>query len=71
MTTEDERCAEARKFQRLHDAFKQGDLDALRAAVDDPLNKASAPAGHFRAVASLPRTVQEEWFRPRTESQVK
>jgi hypothetical protein len=36
MTTEDERCAEARKFQRIDDAFKQGDLEALRAAVDDP-----------------------------------
>ena len=36
MTTEDERCAEARKFRRLHDAFKSGDLEALRAAVDDP-----------------------------------
>jgi uncharacterized protein len=36
MTTEDERCAEARKFQRINDAFKQGDLDALRAAVEDP-----------------------------------
>src|SRR5262245_50918286 len=35
MTTEDERCAEAKKFQRLNDAFKTGDLDALRAAVDD------------------------------------
>jgi uncharacterized protein len=36
MTTEDERCAEARKFQRIDDAFKRGDLEALRAAVDDP-----------------------------------
>jgi ankyrin repeat protein len=36
MTTEDERCAEARKFQRLNEAFKTGDLEALRAAVDDP-----------------------------------
>ena len=36
MTTEEERCAEARKFRRLHDAFKRGDLEALRAAVDDP-----------------------------------
>ena len=36
MTTEDQRCAEARKFQRLDDAFKKGDLEGLRAAVDDP-----------------------------------
>jgi uncharacterized protein len=36
MATEDERCAEARKLQRIDDAFGRGDLDALRAAVDDP-----------------------------------
>jgi len=36
MTTEEERCAEAKKFQRIDDAFKTGDLDALRSAVDDP-----------------------------------
>jgi hypothetical protein len=42
MTTEDERCAEARKFQRIDDAFRRGDLHALRAAVDDP---ASVPNG--------------------------
>src|SRR5512138_811737 len=36
MTPEDERCAEAKIFQRIDDAFKRGDLDALRAAVDDP-----------------------------------
>lgn len=31
-----DRCEEARQFQRIDDAFKRGDLDALRAAVDDP-----------------------------------
>jgi ankyrin repeat protein len=36
MATEEERCAEAKKFQRIDDAFHQGDLEALRAAVDDP-----------------------------------
>jgi hypothetical protein len=36
MTSEDERCEEARRFQRLDDAFRRGDLEALRAAVDDP-----------------------------------
>ena len=36
MATEEERCAEARKFQRIDDAFHAGDLDGLRAAVDDP-----------------------------------
>jgi len=34
--TEEERCAEAKKFQRIDAAFRKGDLDALRAAVDDP-----------------------------------
>jgi uncharacterized protein len=32
----DDRCAEAKKFQRIDDAFRKGDLEALRAAVDDP-----------------------------------
>jgi hypothetical protein len=36
MATEEERCAEARKLQRIDDAFHAGDLEALRAAVDDP-----------------------------------
>ena len=36
MASEDERCAEAKKFQRIDDAFRRGDLDGLRAAVDDP-----------------------------------
>src|SRR4026208_410798 len=35
-TDEEERCAQAKKFQRIDDAFHQGDLDALREAVDDP-----------------------------------
>jgi len=34
--TEQERCAEAAKFKRIADAFRAGDLEALRAAVDDP-----------------------------------
>jgi ankyrin repeat protein len=42
MTSEEERCAEARKFQRIDEAFRVGDLEALRAAVDDP---ASIPNG--------------------------
>lgn len=36
MATEEKRCAEARKFRRIDAAFHAGDLDALRAAVDDP-----------------------------------
>ncbi len=40
--TEQERCNEAKRFQRIHDAFQKGDLEALRAAVDDP---AAVPNG--------------------------
>jgi hypothetical protein len=36
MATEEERCAEAKKLRRIDDAFREGDLEALRAAVDDP-----------------------------------
>jgi hypothetical protein len=44
MPTEEERCAEARKLQRIDDAFRSGDLDGLRAAVDDP---AAVPNGRM------------------------
>src|SRR6185503_19618127 len=37
MATEDERCAEAKQLQRIDDAFRRGDLELLRAAVDDPV----------------------------------
>ena len=33
---DDQRCARARKLQAIDDAFRAGDLAALRAAVDDP-----------------------------------
>src|SRR3954468_7517422 len=36
MATEEERCAEARRFKRIDDAFRKGDLAALRAAVENP-----------------------------------
>jgi len=36
MATEEERCAEAKAIQRIDEAFRKGDLDALRAAVNDP-----------------------------------
>jgi ankyrin repeat protein len=36
MLSEEERCAEAAKFERIDAAFRQGDLEGLRAAVDDP-----------------------------------
>ncbi len=47
MATEEERCAEAKKFRRIDDAFRKGDLEALRAAVDDP---AVVPNGLMPAV---------------------
>ena len=34
--TEEERCAEAKRYRRIDDAFHEGDLEALRAALDDP-----------------------------------
>jgi hypothetical protein len=36
MESEEQRCAEARKLQRIDDAFRSGDIDDLRAAVEDP-----------------------------------
>lgn len=36
MATEEERCREATKFHRIDEAFRKGDLEGLRAAVDDP-----------------------------------
>jgi hypothetical protein len=36
MESEEQRCAEAKRLQRIDDAFRRGDLDGLRAAVDDP-----------------------------------
>jgi uncharacterized protein len=44
MSTEEERCAEAKKFQQIDAAFHAGDLEALRAAVDDP---AAVPNGRM------------------------
>jgi hypothetical protein len=43
MGTEEERCAKARKFQRIDDAFRSGDLAALREAVDDPAGIPNGP----------------------------
>lgn len=33
---EEQRCAEAQRLDRIDAAFRSGDLEALRAAVDDP-----------------------------------
>ena len=45
VATEEERCAEAKMFQRIDEAFRAGDLDALRAAVDD---RAVVPNGRIQ-----------------------
>src|SRR4029453_18136559 len=44
MASEEERCAAARRFQQINEAFHKGDLEALRAAVDDP---AAVPNGRI------------------------
>jgi hypothetical protein len=50
MTVEEERCAEAARMRRIEDAFRQGDLQMLRAAVDDP---STIPNGRMpRAIGS-------------------
>jgi|SRR5579871_201508 len=36
MTNDEERCAEAKRYQLIHHAFRRGDLDGLRAALEDP-----------------------------------
>lgn len=36
MESEEARCAAAKKLQRIDEAFRNGDLDGLRAALDDP-----------------------------------
>jgi hypothetical protein len=44
VTTEDERCTEAKRYRQIDDAFRTGDLEALRAAVDD---SAAIPNGRL------------------------
>ena len=36
MPSDDARCAEEKKLRAIEEAFRRGDLEALRAAVDDP-----------------------------------
>ena len=43
MPTEDERCEEAKRFQRIEAAFRDGNIQALRAAVDDPAQLPNGP----------------------------
>jgi hypothetical protein len=51
MTPEEERCAEAKKLERIDEAFRSGDLEALRAAVDDP---SVLPNGHIHDTIGTP-----------------
>lgn len=51
MTAQEERCAEAKKLQRIDDAFRKGELDGLRAAVDDPT---VVPNGRMLDTIGLP-----------------
>ena len=43
MKSDTERCAEYEKFKRIDNAFRVGDLIALRAAVDDPESVPNGP----------------------------
>jgi ankyrin repeat protein len=43
MKSEAERCADFEKFKKIDNAFRIGDLVALRAAVDDPDNVPNGP----------------------------
>lgn len=43
MSSENKRCADYRKFKIIDDAFRAGDLDALRAAIDDPKSFPNGP----------------------------
>ena len=61
MATEEERCAEAKKFRRIDDAFHKGDLDALRAAVDDPASCRTAACRTRSDRASSTRSITARW----------
>ena len=43
MKSDEERCAGYKKFKQIDTAFRLGDLEALRAAVDDPANMPNGP----------------------------
>jgi uncharacterized protein len=43
MKLDTERCSEYEKFKRIDDAFRLGDLTALREAVDDPESVPNGP----------------------------
>ena len=43
MPTDEERCRDARQLARIDGAFRAGDLDALRASVNDPSSVPNGP----------------------------
>ena len=43
MSTDEDRCREARQLSRIDAAFRAGDLEALRASVDDPSSIPNGP----------------------------
>ena len=43
MKSDTERCAEYEKFKRIDNAFRVGDLAALRSAVEDPQSVPNGP----------------------------
>ena len=43
MTSDSVRCAEYEKFRKIDEAFRTGDLAALRASVDDPDSVPNGP----------------------------
>jgi hypothetical protein len=55
MTSDEERCAEYERFKKIHAAFKAGDLEALREAVEDPV--VSPPIG----TSGPPHLIQNLW----------
>src|SRR5688500_16639985 len=40
---DEERCAQYRKFKKIDDAFRAGDLASLKDAVEDPASVANGP----------------------------
>ena len=74
MATDEERCAEARKLERIDAAFREGDLGALRAAVGDGGSAERPDAAHYRIVPgpcdlSQPACVHPDAARDRRRSQ--
>ena len=66
MATEEERCAEAKKFQRIDDAFRKGDLERCARQSTIRGGTERAHAGHRRAVPGLCDLPQPSCLHPHT-----